>query len=62
MVSVSPIHHHEPADYPGQVPRRYVAPERRHGAEEYRAVPQVEFRPREPPVEEVEDEGDEGSD
>ena len=60
MPSVRPAHHHEPADDAGQVPRRDVAPECRHGAEEDCAVPEVEFGAREAHVEEVEEEGDEG--
>lgn len=52
-VPVRPVHDHEPADEPRQVPRRHVAVEDRQPAEEDGRVPQVELGPREQTVQPV---------
>ena len=44
-VAVCPVHHHEPADEPREVPRRDVAVENGHPAKEDGRVPQPELGP-----------------
>lgn len=60
-MSVSPVHDDEAAYDAGGVARADVTPKGGHRAEENGAVPETEFGAREEAVEDVEDEGYEGT-